>query len=153
MQIQDGQNFDPTRLVSPRFLSVAVMAARRITTWMALTSAMKPWVRPPPTFPPARFRVQMSQSSSISRRILTSSGAVNVTTKSGTNAVHGEAIWLVPRCRCWRSDLRPAVPIFPPSVRSSAAVGGPVIKDKAFFSLTANVLSRIPWLRSVLGAV
>ena len=45
-------------------------------------------------------------------------------------------LWLVPRRQVWAEPLLPAAPIFPPSVRSSAdSVGGPVIKDKAFFFL------------------
>ena len=65
---------------------------------------------------------------------LTSSGSVNVATKSGTNSVHGQAFGAF-RDSSFSSEL-PAPPGFKtPFQRSEygGAVGGAIIKDKAFF--------------------
>jgi hypothetical protein len=77
---------------------------------------------------------QVSQSSLDMSTELTSSGSVNVTTKSGTNAVHGQAFGAF-RDSAFSSQL-PTPPGFSaPFQRSQygASLGGPVIKDKLFF--------------------
>src|SRR4029077_6689016 len=65
---------------------------------------------------------------------LTSSGSVNVATKSGTNSLHGEAFGAF-RDGSFSSEL-PAPPGFKTPFQRSGyggAVGGAIIKDKAFF--------------------
>ena len=79
---------------------------------------------------------QLSQSSLDLSTELTSSGAINVTTRSGSNAVHGEAFSLFRD-----SSLAAALPSPPgfskPFQRSQYGVrlGGPVVKDKFFYFL------------------
>jgi hypothetical protein len=82
---------------------------------------------------------QLSQSSMDLSTELTTSGAVNVTTRSGTNIVHGEAFSLFRD-----SSLAAALPAPPgltePFQRSQygGRVGGPVIKNKFFYFLDAE---------------
>jgi len=79
---------------------------------------------------------QLSQSSYDLSTELTTSGAVNVTTRSGTNAVHGEAFAFFRD-----SSLAAALPAPPglsePFQRSQygGRVGGPILKDKFFYFL------------------
>jgi hypothetical protein len=79
---------------------------------------------------------QLSQSSLDLSTELTTSGAVNVTTRSGTNNLHGEAFGLFRD-----SSLAAALPAPPglnePFQRSQygGRVGGPIIRNKFFFFL------------------
>jgi len=41
VQIQDGQNFDPTKQATRRFRSAADSGARRVSMWTASTSATR----------------------------------------------------------------------------------------------------------------
>jgi len=77
---------------------------------------------------------QISQSSLDMSTELTSSGSVNVTTKSGTNNYHGEAFGQ------FRDSSLGAVLPTPPGITTpyqrsqyGGALGGPVIKDQLFF--------------------
>lgn len=82
---------------------------------------------------------QLSQSSMDLSTELTTSGAVNVTTRSGTNAIHGEAFDFFRD-----SSLAAALPEPPglsePFQRSQygGRVGGPILKDKLFYFLDAE---------------
>jgi hypothetical protein len=79
---------------------------------------------------------QLSQSSMDLSTELTTSGSINVTTRSGSNAVHGEAFGFFRD-----SSLAAALPAPPglsePFQRSQygARLGGPIIKDKLFYFL------------------
>jgi Carboxypeptidase regulatory-like domain len=79
---------------------------------------------------------QLSQSSLDLSTELTTSGAVNVTTRSGTNTLHGEAFGLFRD-----SSMAAALPAPPglsePFQRSQfgARLGGPVVKNKLFYFL------------------
>lgn len=79
---------------------------------------------------------QLSQSSMDLSTELTTSGAVNVTTRSGTNAIHGEAFDFFRD-----SSVSAALPAPPglsePFQRSQygGRIGGPVIKDRFFYFL------------------
>ena len=82
---------------------------------------------------------QLSQSSMDLSTELTTSGAVNVTTRSGTNAIHGEAFDFFRD-----SSLAAALPTPPglpePFQRSQygGRVGGPIIKNRFFYFLDAE---------------
>ncbi|HXZ40110.1 MAG TPA: carboxypeptidase regulatory-like domain-containing protein [Terriglobales bacterium] len=79
---------------------------------------------------------QLSQSSHDLSTELTTSGAINVTTRSGTNAVHGEAFDFFRD-----SSLAAALPAPPglsePFQRSQygGRLGGPILKDRLFYFL------------------
>lgn len=141
VQIQDGQNFDPTKAgyssisFGGRFGRTARINVDGIDIsdeTVGTTTADVP--------ASAIDEFQLSQSSLDLSNDLTSSGAVNVSTKSGTNGIHGEGFGF------FRDNsvggvhapygTNPAPPN-PPSQRSQfgGAVGGPVIKDKLFYFL------------------
>jgi hypothetical protein len=82
---------------------------------------------------------QLSQSSMDLSTELTSSGAINVTTRSGDNAVHGEAFSVFRD-----SSLAAALPA-PPGLskpfqrfQSGARLGGPIIKNRFFYFFDAE---------------
>jgi hypothetical protein len=82
---------------------------------------------------------QLSQSSLDLSTELTTSGAVNVTTRSGANVIHGEAFGFFRD-----NSLAAALPAPPglsePFQRSQygGRLGGPIVKDKLFYFLDAE---------------
>jgi len=82
---------------------------------------------------------QLSQSSMDISTELTTSGAINVITRSGTNSIHGEAFSFFRD-----SSLAAALPAPPglsePFQRSQygARVGGPIVKNRFFFFVDAE---------------
>jgi hypothetical protein len=132
VQIQDGGNFDPTKngfssiSFGGRFGRTARIEVDGIdisdetvgtTTQNLPASAIQEF--------------QVSQSSLDMSTELTSSGAVNVVTKSGTNNWHGQAFYL------FRDDSIAAktADISSPFQRNNfgGSFGGPIIKNKLFF--------------------
>ncbi|HJQ25427.1 MAG TPA: TonB-dependent receptor [Blastocatellia bacterium] len=89
----------------------------------------------------------------------TAGPALNIVTKSGTNVLHGEGIFMI-RPGDWQADTFSTKNFCPPSVAScvtpttlqainpvdipdalkqvSGSIGGPIIKDKTFFFATAD---------------
>lgn len=133
VQIQDGQNFDPTKAgyssisFGGRFGRTARINVDGVDVsdeTVGTTTADIP--------ASAIDEFQLSQSSLDLSNDLTSSGAVNVTTRSGTNTVHGEAFYFL---RDHRWDALPPGGADLPFQRQQfgGKVGGPVIKDKLFF--------------------
>ncbi|MFZ0521960.1 MAG: TonB-dependent receptor [Candidatus Acidiferrales bacterium] len=137
VQIQDGADFDPTKVgfssisVGGRFGRTARIEVDGVdvsdetvgtTTENIPSSAINEF--------------QISQSTLDLSNELTSSGAVNVTTRSGTNSYHGEGFALFRD-----SDVAAALP-GPPSPyqrnQDGGNFGGPIFKDKAFFFLDAE---------------
>jgi hypothetical protein len=134
VQIQDGQNFDPTKAgyssisFGGRFGRTARIAVDGVdisdetvgtTTQDIPASAIQEF--------------QLSQSSLDLSNDLTSSGAVNVTTKSGTNTYHGEAFGLF-RDRSVGGASTPGGGKLPfQRSQYGGNFGGPIIKDKLFF--------------------
>ena len=151
VQIQDGQNFDPTKAgyfsisFGGRFGRTARIEVDGVdvsdetvgtTTTDIPSSAIQEF--------------QIGQSGLDLSTELTSSGAINVTTRSGTNNFHGEAFDLF-------RDSSLAARLPTPSGFSSAFqrsqfggdFGGPIVRDKAFFFLDAehtqqNVFAPVP---------
>jgi hypothetical protein len=136
VQIQDGQNFDPTKAgyssisFGGRFGRTARINVDGIdisdetvgtTTSNIPASAIEEF--------------QLSQSSLDLSQDLTSSGAVNVTTRSGTNSIHGEGFGLFRDSSVGGASSPGGANL--PTQRSQfgGRVGGPVIKDKFFFFL------------------
>jgi hypothetical protein len=137
VQIQDGADFDPTKVgfssisFGGRFGRTARIEVDGVdvsdetvgtTTENIPSSAM------------AEF--QLSQSSLDLSNELTSSGAVNVITRSGTNDYHGEGFAL------FRSSSLAAPLPGPPSPfernQDGGNFGGPILKDNLFFFLDAE---------------
>ena len=137
VQIQDGADFDPTKVgfssisFGGRFGRTARIEVDGVdvsdetvgtTTENIPSSAIQEF--------------QLSQSSLDLSNELTSSGAVNVITRSGTNDFHGEGFALFRD-----SDLSAALP-GPPAPyqrnQDGGNFGGPILKDKLFFFLDAE---------------
>lgn len=135
VQIQDGQNFDPTK-AGYSSISFGGRFGRTARIEVDGVDVSDETVGTTTTDIPASAiqEFQVSQSSLDMSSELTSSGSVNVTTKSGSNAVHGQAFGVF-RDSSFSSQL-PTTPGFSaPFQRSQygGGVGGPIIKDKAYF--------------------
>jgi hypothetical protein len=138
VQIQDGQDFDPTKAgyssisFGGRFGRTARIEVDGVdvsdetvgTTTMDIPAS-------------GIEEFQLSQSSLDLSNELTSSGAVNVTTKSGTNGLHGEAFGLFRDSSLAAALPTPAGLAPPTSQRSQygGRLGGPIIKNKFFYFL------------------
>src|SRR6202023_3697473 len=95
VQIQDGQNFDPTK-AGYSSISFGGRYGRTARIDVDGVDVSDETVGTTTADVPASAinEFQLSQSSLDLSNDLTSSGAINVTTKSGTNQIHGEAFGL-----------------------------------------------------------
>jgi Carboxypeptidase regulatory-like domain len=140
VQIQDGQTFDPTKAgyssisFGGRFGRTARIEVDGVdvsdetvgTTTMNIPAS-------------AIEEFQLSQASLDLSTELTSSGSINVTTRSGTNNIHGEAFGLF-RDSSLAAEL-PAPPgLSAPFQRSQygGRLGGPIIEKKFFYFVDAE---------------
>src|SRR5712691_1114229 len=133
VQIQDGQNFDPSKAgyssisFGGRFGRTARVNVDGVDVsdeTVGTTTADIP--------ASAIDEFQISQSSLDLSQDLTSSGAVNVTTKSGTNAFHGEAFGFF-RDHSMAAASAGGQDLYNQRSQYGASLGGPVIKNKLFF--------------------
>jgi len=136
VQIQDGQNFDPTK-AGYSSISFGGRFGRTARIEVDGVDVSDETVGTTTTDIPASAiqEFQISQSSLDMSTELTSSGSVNVTTKAGTNAFHGEAFGQFRDSAVGAAAL-PVPPGFKaPFQRSQygGSFGGPIIKDKMFF--------------------
>jgi hypothetical protein len=139
VQIQDGENFDPTKagFSSVSFGGRFGRTARIMVDGMDVSDET---VGTTTTSIPASAisEFQVAQSNLDLSNELTSSGALNVITKSGTNSVHGEAYGTF-RDSSIAAALPSTVPV--PFQRSQFGgdVGGPIMKDKLFFFMDGEL--------------
>lgn len=138
VQIQDGQDFDPTK-AGYSSISFGGRFGRTARIEVDGVDVSDETVGTTTTDIPASGieEFQLSQSSLDLSNELTSSGAVNVTTKSGTNTVHGEAFGLF-RDSSTAAALPTPPGLAPPAFQRSqygARLGGPIKKDKFFYFL------------------
>src|SRR5205807_5732374 len=133
VQIQDGQNFDPTKAgyssisFGGRFGRTARVNVDGVDVsdeTVGTTTADIP--------ASAIEEFQISQSSLDLSQDLTSSGAVNVTTKSGTNALHGEALGFF-RDHSMAAASAGGQDLYSQRDQYGASLSGPIIKNKLFF--------------------
>ncbi len=133
VQIQDGQNFDPTKAgyssisFGGRFGRTARVNVDGVDVsdeTVGTTTADIP--------ASAIDEFQLSQSSLDLSQDLTSSGAVNVTTRSGTNALHGEAFGFF-RDHSLNAASAGGQDLYSQRSQYGARLGGPIIKNKLFF--------------------
>jgi hypothetical protein len=134
VQIQDGQNFDPTK-AGYSSISFGGRFGRTARIEVDGVDVSDETVGTTTTDIPASGiqEFQIGQASLDMSTELTSSGSVNVTTKSGTNAIHGEAFGQFRDSSVGAAALPGGAA--PPFQRSQygADLGGPIIKDKMFF--------------------
>ncbi|MFZ0634988.1 MAG: carboxypeptidase regulatory-like domain-containing protein [Candidatus Acidiferrales bacterium] len=140
VQIQDGQNFDPTK-AGFSSISFGGRFGRTARIEVDGVDVSDETVGTTTTDIPSSAiqEFQISQSSLDLSNELTSSGAINIVTRSGTNTLHGEAYGAF---RDSADGLAARLPGPPGAVPGSfersqygGNVGGPVIKDKFFFFL------------------
>jgi hypothetical protein len=138
VQIQDGGNFDPTKngFSSISFGGRFGRTARIEVDGLDISDeTVGTTTQNVPEGAIQEFQIQ--QSSLDLSTELTSSGSVNVTTKSGTNAYHGEGYYLFRD-----QSLDAALPggSKNPFQRNQygGSFGGPILKDKLFFFLDAE---------------
>src|SRR3984893_17318155 len=132
VQIQDGANFDPTK---NGFSSISFAGHFGRTTRIEVDGVdisdetVGTTTQNIPQFSIREF--QIGQSSLDLSTELTSTGTVNVVTRSGANDVHGEGFF------SWRGDSVSAKLGSLPSPfdrkQFGARFGGPILKDKLFF--------------------
>jgi hypothetical protein len=137
VQIQDGSNFDPTKngFSSISFGGRFGRTARIEVDGIDISDeTVGTTTQNIPAGSISEF--QVSQSSLDLSTELTSSGAVNVVTKSGTNKWHGDAFYLF-------RDHRAAANIGDHDIpfqrnQFGGSIGGPIIKGKLFFFADAE---------------
>jgi hypothetical protein len=143
IQMQDGQNFDPTKVGynslsingdygrTPRIevdgLDVSDETVGTTTQNIALSSIQE-------------FNIGRS-SFDISSEI-TSSGTVNVATRSGTNEYHGQAFYQFRDYRAGFADLPGAVNSQFQRNQFGGRFGGAIIKNRAFFFIDGERLKQ-----------
>ena len=136
VQIQDGTNFDPTKggYSSISFGGRFGRTARINVDGVDISDeTVGTTTQDIPASAIDQF--QLSQSSLDLSNDLTSSGAVNVTTKSGTNQYHGEAFGLF-RDRTVGGASTPGGGSLPfQRSQFGGNLGGAIVKDKLFFFL------------------
>jgi hypothetical protein len=135
VQIQDGQNFDPTK-AGYSSISFGGRFGRTARIEVDGVDVSDETVGTTTTDVPSSAiqEFQISQSSLDMSTELTSSGAVNVTTKSGGNAYHGDAFGAF-RDSKFAAALPTPVGFSAPFQRSQYGgdFGGAIIKNKLFF--------------------
>src|ERR1700679_3570710 len=140
VQIQDGADFDPTK-VGFSSISVGGRFGRTARIEVDGVDVSDETVGPTTENIPASAieEFQINQSTLDLSNELTSSGAVNVTTRSGSNSFHGEGFGLF-RDSVFGAALPGPVGIPSPYERNQDGgnFGGPILKDKVFFFLDAE---------------
>src|SRR5580700_12047661 len=137
VQIQDGADFDPTK-VGFSSISVGGRFGRTARIEVDGVDVSDETVGTTTENIPASAidEFQISQSTLDLSNELTSSGAVNVTTRSGSNNYHGEGFALF-RDSNVSADL-PGPPSPYQRNQDGGNFGGPILKDKLFFFLDAE---------------
>jgi hypothetical protein len=136
VQIQDGENFDPTK-VGYSSISFGGRFGRTARINVDGVDVSDETVGTTTEDIPASGiqEFSLAQSTLDLSNDLTSSGAVNVTTKSGTNTLHGEAYGFYRDSTVGAAKLPTPPGLSAPYQRNQegANLGGPIIKDKLFF--------------------
>src|ERR1700723_3604129 len=143
VQIQDGTNFDPTK-VGYSSISFGGRFGRTARIDVDGVDVSDETVGTTTEDIPASAieEFSLAQSSLDLSNDLTSSGAVNVTTKSGTNAFHGEAFGFFRDSSIAANLPAPNNPLTGQRIptpfqrnQEGADIGGPLMKNKLFFFL------------------
>ena len=138
VQIQDGGNFDPTKngFSSISFGGRFGRTARIEVDGLDISDeTVGTTTQNVPASDIQEFQIQ--QSSLDLSTELTSSGSVNVTTKSGTNKYHGEGYYFF-RDQSLDANLPGASDNPFQRNQYGGNFGGPILKDKLFFFLDAE---------------
>ncbi|HXF14155.1 MAG TPA: carboxypeptidase regulatory-like domain-containing protein [Terriglobales bacterium] len=134
VQIQDGNNFDPTK---NGFAGISIGGRAGRTTRIEVDGldvtdeTVGTTTQNIPADSIQEF--QLSQSTLDMSTELTSSGAVNVLTKSGTNTVHGEGFYLFRDKRAGDANFPGGADVPFQRNHTGFTLGGPILKDRLFF--------------------
>jgi hypothetical protein len=139
VQIQDGQTFDPTKA---GYSSISINGVFGRTPRIELdgldisdetvgTTTQNIGLGSIEEFNISRSNLDLSTE-------LTAAGAVNVTTRSGTNAIHGQGFYNVRDRNAWTASFPGDQTGYYQRNNFGGRVGGPIIKDKAFFFFNAE---------------
>lgn len=137
VQIQDGGNFDPTK---NGFSSISFGGRYGRTARITLDGidvsdeTVGTTTQNIPAGGIAEF--QISQSTLDVSTELTSSGAVNVVTKSGTNSLHGAGFYIFRDKRVGFANFPGGQDTYYQRNQYGGEIGGPIVKDKLFFFAT-----------------
>ena len=137
VQIQDGGNFDPTK---NGFSSISFGGRYGRTARITLDGidvsdeTVGTTTQNIPAGGIAEF--QISQSTLDVSTELTSSGAVNVVTKSGTNSLHGAGFYIFRDKRVGFANFPGGQDTYYQRNQYGGELGGPIVKDKLFFFAT-----------------
>lgn len=139
VQIQDASNFDPTKT---GYAGISIGGRQGRTTRIEVDGlditdeTVGSTTYNPPTESIQEF--QVSQSSLDFSTELTSSGAVNVATKSGTNTYHGDAFYLFRDKRAGDANFPGGQDV--PYQRNDVggSFGGAIVPNKLFFFLSGE---------------
>ena len=137
VQIQDGGNFDPTRMDFHQFPWWAFCRTARIEVDGIDISDETVGTTTQNISASAIDEFQISQSTMDLSTELTSSGAVNVVTKSGTNKLHGDAFYLF-RDKSFLANFPGALDTYYQRNHFGGSLGGPIVPDKLFFFANAE---------------
>jgi hypothetical protein len=137
VQIQDGGNFDPTK---NGFSSISFGGRYGRTARITLDGidvsdeTVGTTTQNIPAGGIAEF--QISQSTLDVSTELTSSGAVNVVTKSGSNSLHGAGFYIFRDKRAGFANFPGGQDTYYQRNQYGGELGGPIVKDKLFFFAT-----------------
>ena len=137
VQIQDGANFDPTK-VGYSSISFGGRFGRTARIEVDGVDISDETVGTTTLDVPASSiqEFSVSQSNLDLSNELTSSGAINVVTKAGTNSFHGEAFGIFRDHAIGSASLPHASSLPSPYYQRNqegGSLGGPIMKDKLFF--------------------
>jgi hypothetical protein len=139
VQIQDGSTFDPTKA---GYSSISINGVFGRTPRIELdgldisdetvgTTTQNIGMGSIQEFNISRSFLDLSTE-------LTSAGAVNVTTRSGTNAIHGQAFYNFRDRNALTADFPGSVDSYYQRNNFGGRLGGPIWKDKLFFFMDAE---------------
>lgn len=143
VQIQDAQNFDPTK---NGYTGISVGGRQGRTTRIEVDGldisdeTVGTTTQNIPADSIQEF--QLSQSTLDMSTELTSSGAVNVLTKSGTNNVHGSAFYLFRDKRAGDANFPGGADVPFQRNHTGFTLGGPGIKDRLFFYVAGENITQ-----------
>jgi hypothetical protein len=153
VQIQDGQTFDPTKA---GYSSISINGVYGRTPRIELdgvdisdetvgTTTQNVGLGSIEEFNISRSGLDLSTE-------LTSAGAVNVTTRSGTNALHGQAFYNFRGRDSGTAAFPGGQTDYYQRNNFGGRVGGPIIKDKLFFFINAERMKQDGFLPIVVPA-
>lgn len=152
VQIQDAQNFDPTK---NGYTGISVGGRQGRTTRIEVDGldisdeTVGTTTQNIPADSIQEF--QLSQSTLDMSTELTSSGAVNVLTKSGTNSIHGSGFYLFRDKRAGDANFPGGADVPFQRNHTGFTLGAPVIKDRLFvYTAGENITQHL--FSPVIGA-